>query len=446
MARQTARTMQLASRNWRRPVAPLLIVRIAEKTRAVASADDQERSPAPLSCEGWPIGASACSLPAADHTSDWSCLQAPGSQVLTRRWPIDDFSPTFPCRPARSGEVGETVHRILQFDRFMLDLARGCLRLDDRELELRPKAFKVLCHLAERAGRLVAKEDLQKAVWNDVVVSDDSLVQCIRQLRRALCDDEQRLIKTVARRGYLLDAQVSELGVDSSAAPSCPSRTSPRSRSCRSTTFLAILKQAYFADGIAEDSDHRHFLVRRRCSLSRENRLSLSGTARHDIRTIGSKLGVRYVVEGSVRRAGSRVRLDGAADRGGVGERIFGPTSMTVALDRDLRASGPDHRELDRCDRTKASCRRDRASQSQARRQPGRLRSGPPIVAEASAGDQGGLWRRRSSSWIAPLPCRRPTRKRLPMARGAAYCGRPMATAATLPETSKRRQILPDAP
>ena len=119
--------------------------------------------------------------------------------------------------------MGETVHRILQFDRFTLDLARGCLRLDDRELELRPKAFKVLCHLAERAGRLVAKEDLQKAVWNDVVVSDDSLVQCIRQLRRALRDDEQRLIKTVARRGYLLDSQVAELGVNPSSL-SCPSR------------------------------------------------------------------------------------------------------------------------------------------------------------------------------------------------------------------------------
>ena len=62
--------------------------------------------------------------------------------------------------------MDEVVPRVLQFDRFVLDLARGCLRLDDRELELRPKAFKVLCHLAERAGHLVAKEELHKAVWN----------------------------------------------------------------------------------------------------------------------------------------------------------------------------------------------------------------------------------------------------------------------------------------
>ena len=85
--------------------------------------------------------------------------------------------------------MDEVVPRVLQFDRFVLDLARGCLRLDDRELELRPKAFKVLCHLAERAGHLVAKEELYKAVWNDIAVSDDSLVQCIRQLRHTLGDD-----------------------------------------------------------------------------------------------------------------------------------------------------------------------------------------------------------------------------------------------------------------
>ena len=203
--------------------------------------------------------------------------------------------------------MGETVHRILQFDRFTLDLARGCLRLDDRELELRPKAFKVLCHLAERAGRLVAKEDLQKAVWNDVVVSDDSLVQCIRQLRRALCDDEQRLIKTVARRGYLLDAQVSGLGVDSSAPP----LTLPDKASIAVLPFDNISgdpEEGYFADGIAEDlitalsRTSSLFVIARNSSFAFRQE-------KHDIRTIGSKLGVRYVVDGSVRKAGSRVRL-----------------------------------------------------------------------------------------------------------------------------------------
>jgi TolB-like protein/DNA-binding winged helix-turn-helix (wHTH) protein len=70
---------------------------------------------------------------------------------------------------------------------------------------LRPKAFEVLCHLAAHAGRLVPKQELYSAVWPKVTVSDDSLVQCVRELRHKLGDDQHRLIKTVSRRGYLLD-------------------------------------------------------------------------------------------------------------------------------------------------------------------------------------------------------------------------------------------------
>jgi formylglycine-generating enzyme required for sulfatase activity/DNA-binding winged helix-turn-helix (wHTH) protein len=102
--------------------------------------------------------------------------------------------------------MGESVRKVLWFDRFGLDLTRACLRLGDREIELRPKAFEVLRHLAVNAGALVPKRDLYAAVWPNVAVSDDSLVQCIRELRQKLGDHEHRLIKTVSRRGYLLDA------------------------------------------------------------------------------------------------------------------------------------------------------------------------------------------------------------------------------------------------
>lgn len=100
------------------------------------------------------------------------------------------------------------AHRILRFDRFVLDLARGCLRAGDQEIRLRPKTFEVLCYLAQHAGRLVSKEELFEGLWPDVTVSDDSLVQCIRELRQKLGDDDRRLIKTVSRRGYLLDATI----------------------------------------------------------------------------------------------------------------------------------------------------------------------------------------------------------------------------------------------
>jgi formylglycine-generating enzyme required for sulfatase activity len=104
--------------------------------------------------------------------------------------------------------MDEIVHNVLRFDRFALDLTRGSLRRGDQDINLRPKAFEVLRYLAANAGRLVPKQELCEAVWPNVFVSDDSLVQCIRELRDRLGDDEHRLIKTVHRRGYLLDAAV----------------------------------------------------------------------------------------------------------------------------------------------------------------------------------------------------------------------------------------------
>src|SRR5215467_15751708 len=103
----------------------------------------------------------------------------------------------------------ETAHRILRFDRFVIDLTRGCLRTGDRDIDLRPKTFRVLRHLAENAGRLVPKQELYEIVWPNVVVSDDSLVQCVRELRQALDDENYSLIKTVSRRGYLMAVTVS---------------------------------------------------------------------------------------------------------------------------------------------------------------------------------------------------------------------------------------------
>ena len=103
--------------------------------------------------------------------------------------------------------MDQIIPRILNFDRFELDLMRGCARIAGCDVELRPKAFHLLCHLAENAGRLVSKQELHDAVWGNVAVSDDALVQCIRELRLKLGDADRTLIQTVPRRGYLLDAR-----------------------------------------------------------------------------------------------------------------------------------------------------------------------------------------------------------------------------------------------
>jgi formylglycine-generating enzyme len=120
--------------------------------------------------------------------------------------------------------MNQNTPKILWFERFALDLARGCLRSGDQEIALRPKAFEMLRYLAENAGRLIPKDELYQAVWPNVTVSDDSIAQCIRELRDKFGDDGHRLIKTVSRRGYLLDVAVS------TEAPDCVLIASPEKK------------------------------------------------------------------------------------------------------------------------------------------------------------------------------------------------------------------------
>src|SRR5262245_244553 len=95
-----------------------------------------------------------------------------------------------------------------RFGTFELDLDRGFLVQEGREVALRPKSFDVLRHLVVHHGRLVSKDDLTAAVWPDTAVTDNSLSQCLFEIRRAIGDESQTIIRTVARRGYVFDAPV----------------------------------------------------------------------------------------------------------------------------------------------------------------------------------------------------------------------------------------------
>jgi TolB-like protein/Flp pilus assembly protein TadD len=205
------------------------------------------------------------------------------------------------------------VHTYLLFDRFALDLTRGCLRAGDRDIELRRKVFEVLRHLAENAGRLVPKQELIDAVWPTVAVGDESLVQCIRELRNKLGDDDHRLIKLVPRRGYLLNAtlKVAAHASEDSLLTEAPALALPDRPSVAVLRFANVNgdpEQEHVAEGLAED------II---TSLSRCD--SLSVTARNskfayrgeavDVRRIGRELGVHYVLEGCIRRTDDYLRV-----------------------------------------------------------------------------------------------------------------------------------------
>lgn len=119
----------------------------------------------------------------------------------------------------------------LTFGRYVVDLNRGCLLLDGREIALRPKTFAVLVHLATHPGHLVSKEQLLAAVWPNLVVTDDTLVQSIGELRRALGESGARLITTVPRRGYRFEGAAPPATPDAPLAREAPgtSDTTPPS-------------------------------------------------------------------------------------------------------------------------------------------------------------------------------------------------------------------------
>lgn len=123
---------------------------------------------------------------------------------------------------ANSGKTGVPLDSssLYRFGEFTLEISRGCVFKDGSEVKLRPKVYQALKYFVENPGRLISKQELMQAVWPDAFVTDDSLVQCTLELRRALADGDQQLLKTVPRRGYIFAASVTQ-GQPESEFPAC---------------------------------------------------------------------------------------------------------------------------------------------------------------------------------------------------------------------------------
>jgi adenylate cyclase len=219
---------------------------------------------------------------------------------------------------------------MFQFEGYTLDVARSSLRTADRDVQLRPKAFEVLRYLVENADRLVTKQELNQAIWPNVIVTDEALTHCVSEARQAIGDGGQTIIKTVPRRGYRFAAAVSRIVTSAATAPQPgPAAASPPAGSDSGPQSLsppldrpsvAVLpfanlsgdaQQDYFSDGITEDiiielSRFPELLI-----VARDSRFQYKGKA-VDIRQVGQELGARYLLEGSVRRSGNRIRITAA--------------------------------------------------------------------------------------------------------------------------------------
>lgn len=126
-----------------------------------------------------------------------------------------------------TGVSARRQHDGFEFAGFMLDLDRAALFEDGVDLGLRPQVIDVLCHLVERSGSLVTKEELLASIWGDKAVTDDSLTHCIIDIRKALRDKDRRIIRTVPRRGFVFDIPVRRLVSPSSGEQQPRGRVRP---------------------------------------------------------------------------------------------------------------------------------------------------------------------------------------------------------------------------
>ncbi|MBV9680863.1 MAG: winged helix-turn-helix domain-containing protein [Solirubrobacterales bacterium] len=222
---------------------------------------------------------------------------------------------------------------VYRFDCFTLDLVRGALlAAGGTEVALRPKAFSLLRQLVENAGRLIDRDEIMAAVWPGVTVTDDSVTQAIKEIRRALGDGEQRLLRTVPRRGFLFAAEVSRLDDRATLVvlPPAPDQA-PAVQGPASRPMLVVLPfanmtgdpgQEYFADGITEDLTTALSHLRWFSVIARNSAFTYKGRA-VDVRQVGRELGVGYVLEGSVRKAGNRVRITAQLCEADAGAQVW---------------------------------------------------------------------------------------------------------------------------
>jgi TolB-like protein/Tfp pilus assembly protein PilF len=202
--------------------------------------------------------------------------------------------------------------RKVRFGECLLDEGRGVLVAPGgAETVLRPKTLDLLRLLLANSGRVVPRAEILDSVWPGVFVTDDSVTQCVVELRKAMGACGADTLKTLPRRGYLLQAAVAE------EAPAAPPAPAPLSRRADDRPSIAVLpfrasatdpQDAYFADGIIEGIVHVLSGLDGLFVVSRGSALAFAQTSL-DPRAAGRELGVRYVLYGGVRRAGGRLRV-----------------------------------------------------------------------------------------------------------------------------------------
>jgi TolB-like protein len=201
----------------------------------------------------------------------------------------------------------------------VLDTARRELSRGGEQIAVEPQVFDLLVYLLQNRERVVSKDDLLASVWGGRIVSDATLDSRVRAARHAIGDSgaKQTLIRTLARKGLRFVGEVREGEKPAALAPEVSAEPRPPELALPDKPSIAVLpfanlsgdpEQEYFVDGMVEEIITALSRIRWLFVIARNSSFTYKGQAT-DLRRVGRELGVRYVLEGSVRRGANRVRI-----------------------------------------------------------------------------------------------------------------------------------------
>ncbi|WP_187971678.1 winged helix-turn-helix domain-containing protein [Aquibium microcysteis] len=215
-----------------------------------------------------------------------------------------------------------------RFGEVVVDLQLGRLFCAGEEVLLRPKSFEVLAHLVRHAGRVVSREELVQTVWPRVIVTEDSLTQCIHDIRQALAREGRTLLRTLPRRGYVFDGVQSASAAPTSASAGLSAATGRRPAGEAEAGVAAVPRlrrdgiavlpfalagpghpgDLLLVDGLAHDVIGRLACMRGFHVIARGSAFALR-QLHADPRAVGRALGVLHVVTGTAAVRDGRLRL-----------------------------------------------------------------------------------------------------------------------------------------
>jgi TolB-like protein len=220
-----------------------------------------------------------------------------------------------------------------QFEDIVLDADRRELARGPETIAIGPQVFDLLLHLVQNRAHVVSKDDLIEAVWGGRIVSESTLTSHVNAVRKAIGDtgEEQRLVRTISRKGYRFVGDVRERAASDRPGPAQRHEPSAGALALPDRPSIAVLPflnlsgdpaQDYFVDGVVEDIIAAMSRMSGLFVIARNSCFAYKGRA-VDVKQVGRELGVRYVLEGSLRKSADRVRITGQLDDATTGKNLW---------------------------------------------------------------------------------------------------------------------------